>query len=403
MNPRSSPATTISPRISRDRLNLLLVANFSLVLLAGLNAGWIGPVLPAIASEQSIPIGHLGSLISLQFLGCIITLGLGKTVLDWLGIRNSMRLAATLWFCGLTVMAAGNGLLFLSLGSMLIGAGAGVNSIASTLCALQLNSDNSAGALNRLHVFFGVGALIGPFLALAMHWVGWSYHGTFFGGAALAGLIFSILLKTPNLETPDNPEPPPPTREVLSRWILWVYALVLFFYVGIESGFTAWLFTYLDTASHLSHSLASLGVSLFWIGLTVGRLLGGRLLSRFDNSIVTSAAMLLSFLGTMMLIIFPQPNHFCLLFVLLIGLGFGPIFPTVVALANMAFKSSAALVSTVVITIGFVGGVIFPWLAGHVFSLFGLQWGMSLMLIGSLAMLLLFQVSNKHPNIDVRI
>lgn len=389
-------STTTSSELpaQRERLHLLLAANSAMVLLAGLNAGWIGPVLPAIASENSIELAQLGSMISLQFFGCIITMSLGKNTLDLLGVRNAIRLSAILWLSGLVTLASASSLAMLSLGSVLAGAGSGVNAIASTICALRLSEGNQTGSLNRLHMFFGLGALLGPFLALGMRQTPFSYHGTFLTGALLISIILSLLLRCPDLPPPEDRQSAPASREVLSKPLLWLFALVLFFYVGVESGFTAWLFVYLTGAAHLSHPMASLGMSLLWIGLTGGRLLAGLLAHRFSARAVTINSMLLATAGTSLLVAFPSFLHLSLLFVLMIGLGFGPIFPSVVAMVNIAFNRSAALVSTIVITIGFLGGVAFPWAAGQAFTDMGSQWGMAIMLAGSLVMTALFRLTS---------
>ena len=97
----------------------------------------------------------------------------------------------------------------------------------------------------------------------------------------------------------------------------------------------------------------------------------------------------------------PKISMLALLVVLLIGLGFGPVFPTILALVNLRYAHSEALVTSVAICTAFMGGIIFPWIAGYIFHGMGMQTGMAFLVGGAICMITLFAIAsslaNKNP------
>lgn len=384
-----------------DRRHYLLLANYAMVLLAGLNTGWIGPLIPAISRARDIPITELGALLSVQFTGCLITMSLGKKTVDWLGIKGSLVLASAIAACGFLTFALATSPDLLWLGSLLIGAGTGINSIVGTLVVLRLARENSATALNKVHLFFGLGALSGPLVAWIAHRCGWLYNGAFFFATIASIAILILTIKASELEKRPEEVNAPRSIEILKSSGLWLYSLVMFFYVGIESGATAWLFVFLRKASQMPHAEASLGMSMLWIGLTASRHFCGHLCQKYSPPIVALSFMLLSALSLLTLTVNPHLGLFTLALVTLIGFGFGPVFPTVLALVNNRYDRSSALVSTVAITTGFIGGMIFPFSVGKIFEQAGLISGMGFVTAGSVLMILIFLITFKKPKAEL--
>lgn len=384
-----------------DRKHYLLLANYAMVLLAGLNTGWIGPLIPAISRVRDIPITELGALLSVQFTGCLLTMSMGKKTVDWLGIKGSLMMASTVAACGFLTFALATNPDFLWLGSLLIGAGTGMNAIAGTLVVLRLARENSATALNRVHLFFGLGALLGPLVASIVHRSGIAYNSAFFLATILSIAILALTVRADELEKKPEEVNAPRSIEILKSPGLWLYSLVMFFYVGIESGATAWLFVFLRQAGQLPHAQASLGMSMLWVGLTASRHFCGQLCQKYSPPLVALSFMLLSALSLLTLTIHPQLGLFTLALVTLIGFGFGPVFPTVLALVNNHYDRSAALVSTVAITTGFMGGMIFPFSVGKIFQQAGLIAGMGFVTASSVLMILIFLITFKKAKLEL--
>lgn len=419
----------------------ITIAASALMCMVGLNSGWVGPSLESIAKAQGVPLANAGTLVSVYFFGCVVTIVVGQWILEKFGGRNSLRLAAVGMFVGLSMIASGAGFVITWAGSFILGLGVGISSIASNICILATAAGHAASRLNRLHLFFGIGALIGPFFAWAGQQTPWSYQATYAFGVLYTAAVGAILAKAPNITISVNDNKStaastgssvtstrssetstrssatstrssatstrssvtstrssvtstdgPPQRHVLKEPLLWLFASILCLYVGIETGAGAWLFTFVEKEYQLSAGASAIAMSCLWGGLTLGRMSGVPLTRRFKPELITLVAMLISTTALLILIVSSNLSDMALLVVALLGFGFGPVFPTVIGGATNRFPAAKGTVTTTLITLGFVGGIIGPWIIGAVFEKIGLEQGMILLLATSLAMSVLYAV-----------
>lgn len=390
----------------------ITISASALMCIVGLNSGWVGPSLASIAKAQGVPLTNAGSLVSVYFFGCVVTIIVGQWILEKFGGRNSLLLAAAGMLIGLAMIASGAGVVITWLGSFIFGLGVGVSSIASNICILAIAASHAASRLNRLHLFFGIGALIGPFFAWAGQQTPWSYQATYAFGVLYTAAVVAILMKAPNIaisvngksSTSTGPEEcgsstvtgegsasqQTSSKHILREPLLWLFSLVLCLYVGIETGAGAWMCTYVEKEFQLSAGASAIAMSCLWGGLTFGRMSGVPLTSRFRPELITLIAMLISTAAFATLVVASNLSSMSLLVVALLGFGFGPIFPTVIGGATTRFPAATGTVTTTLITAGFVGGIIGPWITGAVFEKIGLQPGMTLLLVTCLAMAALY-------------
>jgi len=149
-------------------------------------------------------------------------------------------------------------------------------------------------------------------------------------------------------------------------WLFVPFMALLFFYVGGEVGFGAWIATQLTTVTNLSTDSATVGVSLFWLGLTSGRMLA-IVLSRYLRPVhllILSALVLTVASGGVLAFSELQTSAF--IFTFLVGFGCGPVFPTTIAAISDNYPEQFTTVSGVVTSIGNAGAMLFPWVQGQV-------------------------------------
>ena len=366
----------------------IIMAACALTLLAGLNTGWTGPLIPKIAQIKGIDLVLAGSIVSVSASGSMLMLLLGKIICEKLGSRNSLRLAAVIAGIGMVTIAVAPGLAVLAIGAFVIGCGTGLNSIASTTSVLLSDTASSAAALNRVNLFFGIGALAGPLVAWAGLSSPWSFHIVYLFGAAFA-FICALVLKIQNPGKKPIAVSQPVTGNI-KQPILWLFALVIFLYVGMEVSSAAWLFTFLQKYSALDLALASISMTVLLAGLTLGRTISVFLCGRYSSIKITLLGMALTASSLLSLACFSNLGMGTLALVLLLGLGFGPIFPNVLAAANEHFMPDTTTTSSVVITSGSVGGITLPLLAGYCFNNFSWQIGMLFLFAVCTSMLALY-------------
>jgi len=380
-----------------ERLTLrILMVSGALTLLAGLNCGWFGPMIPAIAQAQKVSLVEAGSIISVYSAGSLIPLAVGRQLVERFGGRKCLMSAALLFCLGLAFLGMGSGVLGLSFGAAALGVGAGLNSIAGTICILRLASGSSAAAVGKLNVFFGIGALLGPGFAYAGLHSPFSYHAVYIFGAVYGLSVFLAALAAKQLEVKVPPAPPAAERfHPLQKQAL-LYTAAVFLYVGIEVAVATWLFTYLKMTCMLQEGLPSLSMTILWAGLTTGRAISIQLFKYFSASRLALVCMAIVFSSIFSLSVFPTMGALALVVVFTLGLGSGPIFPTLISSASERYREHSASITSLVVTAGAFAGITFPILIGQVFTRAGQQQGMiCLSLIACALALVYFTVQFK--------
>ncbi len=258
---------------------------------------------------------------------------------------------------------------------LLIGLGVGILETGLNIFITSLPRHTSL--LNNLHAFYGLGALVGPIAAsmiLALS-LGWNSVYLLLGVLILPMLCGFLALSTFNLPkaicdeehrneqegTQDNV-----LRTALKLPVVWLAAIFLLVYVGIEVSLGNWAFTFLLDIRHEGTVLAGWIVSGFWLGLTLGRFVLQRSAERLgmNNRDLMYACMAGIVIGVMLLWLVPNSFAtgvgFCF-----IGFSLGPIYPLTVALTPQLVPARLAP-STIgfLVSLSIIGLALFPWIAG---------------------------------------
>ncbi len=338
---------------------------YSCLFVEGINVGWFGPFLPDIARALGVSIDRAGLIVSAASAGYFMALIAGGEVVQRRSARVTIMAAMALIAAGLFALAIATEVPILLCGAFFTGLGAGACDVASNALVANLNPHRLASALNYLHLAFGVGALLGPIIAGFALKTGVSYSAVFAGGGCAAALVAISLSIAAVPESRRMPAHDEEIGSLISRPVIWAIAAVLFFYVGAETGIGAWLFSYLRVEAGFSPSVGSWTVSLYWLGLVLGRGIGGRLGHRMSVHRSTMLASILAALALIGLILVPEEGALAALMALLIGLGFGPVFPNMIAVGAARFGSQVGRMTSIVAAAGAAGGIVGPWLMGR--------------------------------------
>jgi MFS transporter, FHS family, Na+ dependent glucose transporter 1 len=144
----------------------------------------------------------------------------------------------------------------------------------------------------------------------------------------------------------------------------------LFFYVGAEVAFGGWVSTYavaLQLASAVGAAYLTAG---FWCAFTVGRLLAIPLATRVPPHRMALAALALCLALLAVLLLLPDTR--VVVWSVALGLGFcmAPLWPMGFTLAGQSLTLTAT-VSGMILLGDSVGGMVLPWLVGHVMAVTG--------------------------------
>ena len=258
--------------------------------------------------------------------------------------------------------------------------------LESTLNVHLAELPGATGKLNRLHAFFGVGALIGPVLAARIVAVtSWRVVWLVLAVTYIP-LIVGFLLAYPGRAAAETAagaqsagtagqadESTPARARGLLRAALrepgvLFAAAMLSVYVGLEMGVGSWGFSYLVQARSLSEAVAGYGVSGYWLGLTLGRFLISPIATKIGASTAGMIyACLAGVVATATLAWLAPGAAASGVALVLLGFCLGPIFPTTMAIVPQVAPSRLAPTAIGVINAAStVGGSALPWLAGAI-------------------------------------
>lgn len=350
----------------------------------GLTAASIGPALPRLAEGTGVSLGAV-SLVFAAYRGGFIVGSLGGgTLLDRL--RGNRVLTVILLVLALTLALVPHApSLALLVGLFLtVGIAAGIVEIGGNTLLLWSYGSRVGPYMNGLHFAFGIGAILSPLIIGRILEGTGNLSGAFLlaGALILPGAVLLFRAKSPNAPETEGDE------EQGGRIAATVFtALFLLFYVGAESGFGGWLYTFAITLDLASPAQAGAMTSLFWGALTAGRLV----LIPFSNRIhprhilLASVAGCLIFLGLLVLPV--ASGSVAILWIAAggVGLSMAGIFPGAVSFAGRHMRVTGGVSRWFFAGAG-VGGMTIPWILGQMVEYLGAASVMGALLLVSTLM-----------------
>ncbi len=267
------------------------------------------------------------------------------------------------------------------LAQLIKGIGFGLIDVSINTIVTLTFQDTLGETLNNVHSSYGFGALAGPLLlSLALQMTNeafWSYLvGSIIGLIVVYLLMRQIVPAIPAREVVEQKEQTYPNRNVLRQPILWMMALQIALYVGAELGFGNWIVTVLSQSAAISIALAAPAATAFFLGLTIGRLLGGQVLRRelLSENQLLYVSILGGFTSGIVVAFFPAQLIVSFGASAFVGLFYGPLFPGIMAMASRQFAHSIGIVSSVMLVSTGSAGMILPALMGILIPVIGINW-----------------------------
>ena len=358
------------------RLAAGIVGSLTLLVI-----GWTGLLVPSLIRSIETAFDQNDAGIGVVYLTYSIAYALGSVIggqlMERVGRRTVLVIAAVLHGIGI----AGYGLapswpLFLG-ATIPAGLGAGCLDGGSNGLVLDVYREGRGRAMNLLHVWFSVGALLAPLVIGRALDAGVGWQVVMVASALpLAGLAaaYAIVPMPSGRRRTDEPSPTGPAaagRMVSGPLILLGIAIAT--YVAAEIGVSNWLVRYLEPAPLAT---ATLALSLMWAGATVGRLLSSAISDRFDHLRFTIVSIVSMGLAIGAAVAAPSLPLSIALFTLA-GVASGPVFPMIVALGGERYPERSAAVGGSLVGFAVVGSTIYPPAMGFLSVTVGLPIAMA--------------------------
>lgn len=381
-------------------LTVLLVIIYIAFISLGLPDAILGSAWTMIYEDLNVPISYAGLVTMIITGGTIISSFFSGKMIKKFGTWKVTTFSVFLTAMGLLGVYFAPSFIWICLLAVPLGLGAGaVDSALNNFVANHYEAKH----MNWLHCFWGIGATSGPFIMsfYLLKENGWR------SGYATIGIIQSILVVCLLLSLPlwrkfedSKEEEKKGSTSINVKTLLKLPGakptLIAFLcYCGIELTTGLWASSFLVFNSGLSAGLAAKWVSLYYLGITVGRFLAGFLSMKLNNKQMIRVGQLICLLVAVLLMI-PFSNNFKLVGLILIGLGCAPIYPAMLhETPNKFGKDLSQEIMGIQMATAYVGSTIVPPLFGMLskFSGFGILPGFLLIFI--VVMLLSTERANK--------
>lgn len=304
----------------------------------GLPDSILGSAWPLMNTDLGVPIGNAGIASIIISTGTIVSSLFSYRLIRVLGTGKIVIVSIAMTAIALLGFSLSPSFIWLLLCAIPLGLGAGaVDAALNRFVATHYEAKH----MNWLHAFWGVGALLGPIILSALIFLGNSWRSGYFTISilqfALVLLLLFSLSKWKKYEDIDSNRIQY-TKEINSESKTGLlnsfkkkgstFGMVSFFLIAsTEACMMLWGSSYLVRIEDIPPENAAGWISLYFIGMTAGRMLSGFLSIRINNESLIQLGCTLTVSGLLIMLL-PLPIIFTLLSFIIIGMGLAPIYPS---------------------------------------------------------------------------
>jgi predicted MFS family arabinose efflux permease len=166
------------------------------------------------------------------------------------------------------------------------------------------------------------------------------------------------------------------------------FAFICFASMACENVMYDWSGIYFEKAVHVTKNTATAGFVVYMIAMTMGRLFGDKLISRFGVQLLLKFSGIFIFVGLLLAVLLPYALTAGLGFIL-VGFGVSCIVPMVFQVVGKSTTMSSGTALASISSIGYIGFLIVPPFIGFVAQAASLQLSFGIIaLFGGLIVLL---------------
>lgn len=355
---------------------LLLIIIYIAFISLGLPDSMLGAAWPTISVDLSLPIAGAGLISMIISGGTIVSSMLSGKLIKRLGTAKLTLISVFMTAVALLGFSFSQNYVWLCIMAIPLGLGAGaVDAGLNNFVALHF----SAKHMSWLHCFWGIGATGGPIImATAISKNGLWQKGYLTVSIIQICLVIILLVSLPIWKSfKDNVEDEERTEEennnVFKLPGIYTDLLGFFCYCALEATAGLWGASYLVQEKGVAAGVAAGWISMYYLGITIGRLINGFITSKFSNSQLIRGGQVIIGLGAILLLTFNQ-TYINLLGLILIGLGCAPIYPSMLHETPVRFgKNNSSKLMGVQMAFAYIGTTLLPPTLGLVMGKFGVN------------------------------
>jgi len=335
-------------------------------------------ILDEIGMDYSLNKVLMGLVVAAHFGGLLLGPLVAGELSDKFGRRIVILNAFVFFLAGLAVVLVSKSIIIVIAGIFLTGIGFGILEGAMVTLLTDITPTDTNKVINISQMFFSLGTVAGPFLAMGMISVTGDWKFLFGAGIAVI-LLFLVAFKKykyPDCRVTEKIEGTI-TVMLLKQKTFIILCISMIMYVGVEEGMAFWITTYVKEWTRAAY-YPSIVLSLFWGSMIIGRYIVSRFSTRLNEIIIGSMA----FSG-IFLVVSVLSNSFTVNIIafFLIGFGFSGIWPMIMALAKIHFPRYAGTAFGIMMACCAVGGLTVPFIMGYIGEAASMKWALAFCLV----------------------
>jgi DHA1 family quinolone resistance protein-like MFS transporter len=371
----------------------LTFASFIALGLNGVVFTFMGVSLPVVQSQLTISIDQAGLLLASLQAGFTVCTLLGGFLSDY--FHREYIIAS--------------GCIFLSVGSVILcivesfatglaafwcmGSGVGLILSGSNTLLVSLYKSHKGTILNIHHVFFGVGAIVGPALMGFLIIRGNQWRLGYVAVGVVLLLLCSVFVLSRNKLPTHGSSRSPNNRygmfSLLGDGKFRVILLVNFLTMGSQVVIMLFGPVFLIQSKECSLGQAGVALSCFSLFIVLGRILCSKLATLMRNASIVLC--LLWFQAAMLVLVWQGSGWFVLITLAISGITFSGTYPTLLALTSVLYPDREGSALGILSTMGGCGSIFLCWLTGYIGGLTSIGIGFIIIIIACSIALILFQ------------
>ena len=363
--------------------SLLLAIIYVAFISLGLPDSLVGSAWPVMHSDLNVPVSFAGIITMIIASGTIVSSLQSDRLTKKLGPGLVTAISVGMTAAALMGFSFSGSFLAVCLWAIPYGLGAGaVDAALNNYVALHYESRH----MSWLHCFWGIGASISPFImgysltsgngwshgywivsviqialtaALFVSLPLWKMKSAQAGGAAEAGDVTSN-------DDAATSNPIPLARAIKIPGVSLILTAFMA-YCAVESTAILWASTYLVDARGVDIATAARFASLFLLGITLGRFLGGFIADKFGDNQMIRYGTLITISGIVLVALPLENDTLALAGLVIAGFGCAPIYPSIIHATptNFGRENSQAIIG-IQMAAAYTGSTLMPPLFGFI-------------------------------------
>jgi fucose permease len=352
----------------------LVFLAFMMMIMLGFINNMRGTLIPPIRDFYTVNYSQIGVMLMASTFGFMSATFFGGLAASHFGLKRVITFGFLAAAFSIFIMGYINSFLYLILLMTLLGIGLGSVEIGANSLGAKIFVEKSGMMMNMLHLFFGVGASIGPryagwLLSLDLEW----YQIYLTALVLIIFLLIYLFFTDFPVEIENDKKDNIAIKKIVKQKKVWLFSAVLGSAVVSEIAIGSWLVNFLHVERAFSTTSASTYLSLFFIIFTVGRLVGGYFTEHLGYIkilfIFASATLFLFICGLLV------EGVLGAVFFSTAGFFISIMFPTIMAVIMNEFDKGVSSYMGFIITTASAINMTSNWLIGKINDIFNVFTG----------------------------